>query len=132
MEGYEAKIVDSSRELKAKERLMVKDFTDAVKLNQAIAEGKDVIIEPAMWAKVAVHNENSDNKDYEVLVIIDTNGAKYTTSSPTFADSFTDIWSEMSEEAFSPDTGEFEPFLVKCYGVKSKSQQGKFLTCSIV
>lgn len=126
MKGYEVKIKESSVELTAKERIKVKDLSNAVKLDSACEEGS-VMITPDYFVILDIHNEKSDNKDYTNLMIADKSGQKFATGSPSFIDSFMDIWEEMQESA--PD----EDFSIEVYKLDSKNYKGKkFLTCSIM
>lgn len=123
--GYKAEIKASSKEFTAKERIMMKDFSDAEQFDDII-DTTPLIITPESWAEIAVHNENSKNdKDYTKYVIFDTDGRKYITGSNSFWDSFMDIWGDMN--------GEDEEWAIKVYKKKSNNYTGKcFLTCSIV
>lgn len=122
--NYQVEIRESSKELSAKERIAIKDTSDAIKLDSACDAG-DVIFTPIAYAILGVHNEKSDNIDYENYVIIDSENNKYVTSSMSFFDSFKNIWDEM--------VGEDEPWELKCYKLDSKNYTGKkFLTCSII
>jgi hypothetical protein len=124
MTGYSVEIKESSKELSAKERIMLKDTSDAVKLDLACDE-EAVIITPDSFAVLGIHNEKSDNKDYESYILQDKNGEKYVTGSPSFWDSFMDIYNEMKEET--------EKWSIKVYKLDSKNYKGKqFLTCSII
>lgn len=121
---YSAAVKESSRELTAKERVMLKDTSDCIMLND-LASKEAVIIDPAFWAVVSVHNEKSENKDYVVYVIVDKDGTKYKTSSENFMNSFRDILDDMY--------GEDEPYSIKCYTLPSKNRAGQsFLTCSLI
>lgn len=124
MTGYSVEIKESSKELSAKERIMLKDTSDAVKLDLACDE-EAVIITPDSFAVLGIHNEKSDNKDYDSYILQDENGEKYVTGSPSFWDSFMDIYNEMKEET--------EKWSIKVYKLDSKNYKGKqFLTCSII
>lgn len=125
MSDYEVKIVNTSKELTPRERIAIKDFTNAVQLDEATADGS-FILTPAYYAELAVHNEKSEkDKDYTKYVFVDTAGNKFVTGSKSFFKSFMEIWEEMV------DVG--EEFSVECYKVASKNYKGKsFLTCSIV
>ena len=124
MTGYSVEIKETSRELTAKQRIALKDTSDAIKLDTACDENA-VIIDPVDYAVLAIHNEKSDNVDYENYVIIDKNGDKYVTGSASFWSSFMDIYSEMQ--------GEDEDWSIKSYKLDSKNYKGKkFLTCSII
>lgn len=124
MIGYSVEIKESSKELSAKERIMLKDTSDAVKLDLACDE-EALIITPVSFAVLGIHNEKSDNKDYDNYILQDENGEKYVTGSPSFWASFMDIYNEMKEET--------EKWSIKVYKLDSKNYKGKqFLTCSII
>lgn len=123
MVGYSVSVVESSKELTAKEKVMLKDVSNAIKLDEATQSGK-VVIKPVAYVVLSIHNEKSDNKDYENYLIIDENNDKYVTGSASFWNSFCDIWSDMA--------GEDEEWMLECYRLPSKNYKGKdFLTCSI-
>ena len=63
MTGFEVTIRETSREISAKERVKIKDTTNAVKLDTATQSGR-VNIVPDMYAILDIHNENGDDKDY--------------------------------------------------------------------
>lgn len=124
MEGYSVKILESSRELSGKERVMVKDTSNAIKLDEVANEGS-FVIEPKDYVILGVHNDKSDNPDYTLYVILASDGNKYVTGSPSFWNAFTDIWTEMEDES--------EDYSLEIYKLDSKNYKGKkFLTCSIV
>lgn len=123
MIGYSVEIKETRRELTAKQRIAIKDTSDAIKLD-TVCDEKGIIIEPVDYAVLAIHNEKSDNVDYENYVIIDQNGDKYVTGSASFWNSFMDIYNEMKDED--------EEWSIKVYKLDSKNFKGKkFLTCSI-
>ena len=124
MNGYSVTIERTNKELSAKERIRLKDTSDAIKLDEATKAG-DIVITPVAYAVLNIHNEKSDNKDYYNYLIEDEDGTKYVTGSESFWTSFEDIYDEMSETD--------EPWQVKCYRLPSKNYKGKeFLTCSII
>ena len=123
MNGYSVSIKESSRELTAKQRIALKDTTTAIKLDEA-TQVEPVIINVDMYAILDIHNEKSDNPDYENYIVVDKNGTKYVTGSASFWSSFIDIFTEME--------GEDEAWTLKVYRVPSKNYKGKdFITCSI-
>lgn len=125
MENYHVSIKEVSRECTARERIMLKDTTNAIKLDEAITDETPLVISPAAYAVLAIHNEKSDNPDYENYVIIDRGGTKFVTGSPSFWSSFTEIWEEMKNES--------EEYSIEVYKRDSKNYKGKqFLTCSII
>lgn len=124
MVGYNVTISSASRELSARERIAIKDFSNAIPLDEATKDGK-LVITPVDYAVLDVHNEKSDNKDYKKFVVIDAAGTKYVTGSENFFDSFMEIREEMS--------GEDEEFSIEVYQKESKNYKGKsFITCSIL
>ena len=126
MEGYKAVVARASKELSAKEKIMLKDMSDAVKLDDAVKE-QAIVIKPEFYAIINVHNEKSDTKDYTKIVIVDgDSGIKYTTGSMPFITTFEDIMQEME------DAGETD-FSLKVYAKESMNYKGKyFITCSII
>jgi hypothetical protein len=122
--NYEVKITECSKELKARERLFVKDTSDAIKLDEATAEG-EIIITPAYYAILGIHNEKADDVDYSTYVVVDIAGNKFVTGSDSFFKSFLEIYTEMNDED--------EEYSIKVYRLESKNYKGKsFITCSIV
>lgn len=130
MENYSATIKETTHELSARERIMMKDTTNAKKIDTAIdeSEGGKIVINPADYVVLSIHNEKSkDRKDYENYLIIDRNGDKFYTGSPSFWSSFMEIWNEMKAD------GSDEDFAIEVYKVPSKNYSGKdFITCSII
>ena len=123
MNGYSVSINESSRELTAKQSVALKDTTGAVKLDEA-TQVEPVIINVDMYAVLGIHNEKSENPDYENYIVVDKDGTKYVTGSSSFWSSFIDIFTEME--------GEDEAWTLKVYRVPSKNYKGKdFITCSI-
>lgn len=125
MVGYSVTIKESSKELTARERIMLKDTTNAIKLDEVAGGDTPFVMTPAAYAILAVHNEKAqDGKDYEQYIILTEDGTKYVTGSSSFWNSFISIWQEMEgEDAYS----------IEVYKRDSKNYKGKqFLTCSIV
>lgn len=127
MEGYKVSIRESSKQLTAKERIAVKDFSNATALDTVLTDDTPILINPDAYIILDVHNERSRNdKDYVKYLVLDKSGDKYVTGSESFFTSFKAIFDEMSEEA--PD----EDYTIECYRKPSQNYQGKsFLTCSI-
>lgn len=122
--AFEVQIKDSSKELTAREKIRLKDTTDAVKLDEATQE-EPVVIKPVAYAILAVHNDKADDKDYEQYIIEDADGTKYVTGSESFWNSFIGIYEEM--------VGEEEDWSIKAYRMPSKNYTGRdFLTCSLM
>lgn len=124
MEGYSVTINETSKELTPKQRVMVKDTSNAIKLDEATQEAP-VIIDVDYYVVLDIHNEKSDNKDYKNYLIIDKSGDKYVTGSQAFWSSFMDIYNEM--------VGSDEEWQVQAHRLDSKNYNGKqFITCSLI
>lgn len=124
MTGYSVKISYSFKELSARERVAVKDTTNAVSLDEATKTGP-LTIDFGYYVELAVHNEKSEDKDYKKYVVVDKAGTKYVTGSNSFITALSGIIDEMA------DSG--EEYQIEIYRMPSKNYKGKeFLTCSIV
>ncbi len=124
MEGYATRIIEASKELSKKEAVMLKDTSDCLKLDEVLKDGA-ITFKPEYYAVVGIHNEKSDNKDYQVYVVVDETGNKYATSSESFFTSFKDIYSDMCDSD--------EEWALKVYKLDSKNYTGRqFITCSII
>ena len=108
MTGYSVKITYCSKELSARDRVAIKDTTNAVPLDDATKAGYITI-----------------DKDYDKYIIVAKDGTKYVTGSPSFMSAMEEIVEEMA------DSG--EDYKIEVYRMPSKNYKGKeFLTCSIV
>ena len=124
MTGYSVKIMNASKELSARDRVAVKDTTNAIALDDATRDSP-LVIAFDYYVELAVHNEKSEDKDYKKYVVVDKSGNKFVTGSESFFTAMIEIMDEMS------DSG--EDFEIQVYRMPSKNYKGKeFLTCSIV
>lgn len=124
MTGYSVKIQYCSKELTARDRVAIKDTTNAISLDEA-TQSSNVAIDIDYYAKLAVHNEHSEDKDYDKYIIVAKDGTKYVTGSISLITAMEEIVNEMA------DSG--EDFQIEVYRMPSKNYKGKeFLTCSIV
>lgn len=123
---YSAKVVEATRELTGKERVAIKMFTDAYQLDGVTQNYEDgVLINVDYVAKVAVHNEKSDNKDYNKYIYVDKDGTMYVSGSETLYRTYQEIAEEMEDED--------EDWAIKVIRKESSNYKGKdFLTCVIV
>lgn len=127
MEGFVAKIRESSKELSAKERVAIKDTSNAISIDEVTAAEGKMIINYAYHVIIDIHNERSDNKDYVKCVVVDKDGNKYVTGSESFRNALVEIVEEMV------DAGEGDNITIECYRKESKNYKGKsFITCSII
>lgn len=126
--GYSVTIKECSRELSARERIMLKDTSNAIKLDEVITDDTPFNFKPIDYAVLAVHNDKAQgDKDYEQYLILSEDGNKYVTGSHSFWNAFKDIWDEMHASADS------EEYSIDVYKMDSKNYKGKkFITCSIV
>lgn len=124
MTGYNVKIVECSKELSARDRVAVKDTTNAISIDEA-TKNSPLVVDIDYYVILSVHNEKSEDKDYEKYIIVDKSGNKYVTGSKSLLTSMLDIVDEMD--------GSGEEYSIEIYRVPSKNYKGKeFLTCSIV
>lgn len=125
MTGYEVKIIESSKELSARERISLKNFDEMIALDEAVnAETPRLMIDVSGYVVASVHNEKSDNVNYNKFIIIDKDGQRYITGSNPFFSTFMEIWDEMC--------GENEDWGITVYKRESNNYKGKeFLTCTI-
>lgn len=128
--NYTATIKEASRELTPKERVMFKDTGNATQLNklaeEAMMTGTSAIIDNIRdYAITSIHNEASEDVDYDNYILIDGAGNKYYTGSKPFWNSFKAIWDEMH------DSG--EEWGIELNLIPSKNYAGKkVLTCSLI
>lgn len=130
MKGYTATVREVSKDITVKEKIMLKDTSNAISIDaltqEASFNNEKVLIDVDYYAILDIHNEKSDNKDYINFIIVDKSGNKYVTGSESFITTFTDIYNEMK------GAGE-ENITIEIYRKESKNYKGKeFITCSIV
>lgn len=126
MEGYSAAIINSSRELTAKERIRFKDTSKAAQLDELVQPDQPFVLDYDFHLDIEVHNEHAkgNTKDYNKRVIVDTAGNSYVTGSESFITAMDDVLKELDGE---------ENIQLECYKVPSKNYQGKhFLSCTVV
>lgn len=126
---YKAKVADSSRELTAKEKIMLKDTSNAFSLDELTQEAQfnneKLILNIDYYVTIDVHNDKADDKDYQQFILVDKEGKKYYTGSTSFINNFIDIFEELTEAG--------EEVTIEIYRKESKNYKGKeFITCSVV
>lgn len=99
-----------------KEKIAAKHYDDAISIENGI------LIDIENYVVLDVHNEmNKDkDKDYVVLVMYDTNGQKYKTSSNSFITSLQDIIDDLKDEGALEDVTS-----IKVVEKESKNFKGK-------
>ena len=127
MEGYSVKIREASRDLTAKEKIALKDYSNATALDSALNDIDVLTITPVAYVVLDVHNEKSkQDKDYVKYLIIDNAGNKFVTGSESFFTSFKDIFDTMSSEAPG------EEYSIDVLKKPSQNYKGKsFITCAL-
>ena len=120
-----SEIIETSKELNAYEKVKFKDTSNALKIDELTQANEKVVIAPAGYVVIAIHNEKSDNKDYNNYVIFDHDGTKYVTGSNAFWNSFISIWNDMKDY---PDKWEIELLRKPSTNFKGKD----FITCALV
>lgn len=130
MDGYKASVKECSKDLTVKEKIALKDTSNATGLDlltqEANFNGEKVVIDVDYYATINIHNEKSDNKDYINFIVVAKDGTKYVTGSQAFISAFEDIANELAEAGESDMT-------IEVYRKESKNYKGKdFITCSIV
>ena len=123
--NYVCKILESNGEFDAYERVMCKDLGDAIPMDDATQQGS-VVIEYEKHLILGIHNEKSEDKDYEKCVVVDPEGRKFVCGSATFRRELENIVAELS------DAGISSGFNIKVYRKASNNYKGKdFITCSL-
>jgi hypothetical protein len=124
-QNYTCKIIESNGEFDAYERVMCKDLGDAIPLDDATLQGP-VVIEYEKHLILGIHNEKSEDKDYEKCVVIDPEGRKFVCGGATFRRELENIVADLS------DAGIISGFNIKVYRKASNNYKGKdFITCSL-
>lgn len=128
MKNYKVEITESSKELTSRERIMLKDTNNALSIDEISQECKfndeNFVIYVESYAILSIHNEYAENKEYEVLLLVDYDGKKYITGSKSFRDTFLGIADELDIN---------EEFKIIVNRSESKNYKGKeFLTCSLI
>ena len=126
-ENYNVSIKETSKELSAKEKIRIKDLSNAINLDAATQEEDKLIIDVDYYVLLAIHNSKSEeHPDYDNIVVVDKGGNKFYTGSTSFMEALMDILDELA------DAGETD-CQIEVYRKESKNYKGKeFITCSIV
>lgn len=125
---YSVTIREASKDMTAKERIMLKDTSNAVSIDALTTEQGNFIIEFAYYAILDVHNEHADNNtDYTKVVVVDKAGTKYVTGSEAFIRNLVDIVAEMTE------AGEQDNIRLEVFRKESNNYKGKtFISVALI
>lgn len=119
--------MDGASVLTGKDRIILTDTRNAVKLNKATAtESLKILVKG--WGRLRVEDTSGEKETYELTVLIDEEGNKYTTGSDAFYNQFATISTQLVDagEGICGNT-------ISVYQMDSKNHTGKkFLTCSLV
>ena len=127
MDGYKVTIREASRELSVKEKIAIKDTSNAQSIDALTTEQGSFVIDYDYHVVLDIHNDRSDNPDYIKVVIVDKAGQKYVCGSAPFLSSLNEIVDEMVA------AGEGEHIKLECYRKPSKNFKGKsFLAVSLI
>ena len=124
---YNVTIKETSQELSTKEKIRIKDLSNAINLDAATQEEDKILIDVDYYVILGIHNAKSEERpDYDNIVVVDKGGNKFYTGSTSFMEALIDILDELN------DAGETD-CQIEVYRKESKNYKGKqFLTCSIV
>ena len=121
---YKAKVTNSMISLTKKQEVQFKNFADMEQLDELTKAGP-VLIDLANIVTVSVHNEKSDNQDYNKYVYVDKNGGMYISGSEPLYRQACDIMEDMK--------GSEEDYAIKVIRKPSANYKDRdFLTCVIV
>lgn len=122
---YKSTVVRSNRDLTAREKIAYKDGSQAVSLFDVVPTEGDILLDIDTLVLLHVENDNSENKEYDILLIQTKDGEIYSTSSDSFINSVWDIYDELA------DMGDDGDVTLRAYKCKSKNNNGYFLSCSL-
>lgn len=97
---FEIKIIETYKPLSTLQRISTKRLQSATKIDEELDINKSCVINADNYVilRVTTDNPKFDTPEYDVLVIIDTNGEKYITSSEYAIRSFIEIVEELRSE----------------------------------
>lgn len=133
MTGYKAVVAGSRKKLTAKERIAIKSLADTVELNDAVQNDTGVMINLDNVVTVQVHNEKSDNKDYNKYVYIDKDGTKYVSGSEPLYTAIDDIMDDITDAIADGEMSEEDDIMIKVIKKESDNYKGQmFLTAVLI
>lgn len=133
MNGYKAVVKESVKGLTAREKIAIKALNDVTELNDLVTPEQAVMINIDNVVTVQVHNEKSDNQDYNKYVYIDKDGTKYVSGSEPLYTTVKDILSDIEDAIADGEMDETEDITIKVMKKESANYKGQtFLTAELI
>lgn len=123
-DGYNVTIKETTRELTGKEKVALKLMQDTTSIDDMLDGESSLSIDVDVVALIHVHNEKSDNAEYDVCIIKDKGGNMYKTSSESFISVVFDIIEDMEDVD--------EEWTLKVFKKPSNNFKGKFFITATV
>ena len=123
--NYSATIEFCSKELTPKEHISIKDTSSCIKLDHLVSNDERPKLYPDYYAVINVTNPMAKgDKEYQQYIIVDKEGKKYCTGSPSFFRAFKSIFDELANTD--------EEWGIEVFRLKSRNYADKyFITCSV-
>ena len=129
---YNVKIITSSENISARDKIKMLRNDDAVLLSEDKI-GEEFPVKVVKYVILAIHNEKAkdgNNKDYNNLVMVDEDGNKYLTGSPSAITAFTEIVETICNEPDEVKEEILSDLRVRFVTRPSNNFKGKnFITC---
>jgi len=133
MNGYKAVVKESVKGLTAREKIAIKALNDVTELNDLVTPEQAIMINIDNVVTVQVHNEKSDNQDYNKYVYIDKDGTKYVSGSEPLYTTVKDILSDIEDAIADGEMDETEDITLKVTKKESANYKGQmFLTAELI
>lgn len=133
MNGYKAVVKESVKGLTAREKIAIKALNDVTELNDLVTPEQAIMINIDNVVTVQVHNEKSDNQDYNKYVYIDKDGTKYVSGSEPLYTTVKDILSDIEDAIADGEMDEKEDITIKVMKKESANYKGQmFLTAELI
>lgn len=133
MKGYKSVVKESVKGLTAREKIAIKALNDVTELNDLVTPEQAIMINIDNVVTVQVHNEKSDNQDYNKYVYIDKDGTKYVSGSEPLYTTVKDILSDIEDAIADGEMDETEDITIKVMKKESANYKGQmFLTAELL
>ena len=133
MKGYKSVVKESVKGLTAREKIAIKALNDVTELNDLVTPEQAIMINIDNVVTVQVHNEKSDNQDYNKYVYIDKDGTKYVSGSEPLYTTVKDILSDIEDAIADGEMDETEDITLKVTKKESANYKGQmFLTAELI